>query len=384
MKPSATVEKFFRWLNNEALPYWASNGVDFETGGFVEQILPDGTPVLDVRRARLVARQIYAFHTAHRLGWRGDGVGLVQHGLEALLNNHISSDGVVIPRYLPATRAGEGDFDLYDQAFALFGLSYAARIFRKAEFESLALRLLKLMKETWSLSGGGFGETIPPRPPLKANPHMHLFEAAQAWMEISDAEEWRILASEIADLCLKHFIAPSTGALHEFFDLDWRIDSDTEIDVVEPGHQAEWAWLLIRWFRATGDCRYLEAARRLFSIAETAGVHRSRGRLVNELDAQLKYKTTLMRLWPQTERIKAITIFIEEHESAADCIDLEMRLDEAVASLMDYFAHPIAGAWWVHLDDADTPVQEPARASSLYHIMGAASELARATGIRLS
>jgi mannose-6-phosphate isomerase len=36
---------------------------------------------------------------------------------------------------------------------------------------------------------------------------------------------------------------------------------------------------------------------------------------------------------------------------------------------MRFFDHPVAGAWWEHLDVAGDPIIEPTRASSLYHIM---------------
>ena len=381
----SAVEPLFEWLSTKALPLWSTRGVDHELGGFIERIEPDGTLVGEMRRARLVARQIYSFRTAVELGWSGPGRELARHGLAALVSNHISDDDVAVPNHFPAIGKSAGDFDLYDQAFVLFGLANAIRVVPDAGLEARALRILARMREGWSHPAGGFQESHPPSTPLKANPHMHMLEAALSWAEISGDENWAELAREIVDLCLNKFLSPKTGALHEFFDLIWRIDHGSELDVVEPGHQSEWAWLLLRWGLATNSTsRVLPAARRLFDIAEREGCNVAQNKLINELNASLDIKWDYMRLWPQTERIKALILFAETTTSPTDRADLENRITGSVTALLDYFDHPIPGSWWEHMGPDGCPVTEPSRASSLYHIMGAAVELGRFTGARLT
>lgn len=380
-----SVATLFEWLSTKALPLWSTRGVDREFGGFIERIEPDGTLVGDVRRARLVARQIYAFRAAHELGWSGSGLELVRHGLAALVSHHISDDELAIPNHTPATGASGGGFDLYDQAFVLFGLANAARVEADAGLEERALRILARMRKDWAHPAGGFAESNPPSAPLKANPHMHTLEAALSWGEISGEGSWGELAAEIVDLCLSTFLSPETGGLHEFFDVSWRIDHGSELDVVEPGHQAEWAWLLLRWGLTTNSTSHvLPSARRLLDIAEQKGCNLEQNRLVNELNASLDVKWNYMRLWPQTERIKALILFAETTDSRTERTDLESRLAGSVTALLDYFDHPIPGSWWEHIGPDGRLVAEPARASSLYHIMGAAGELARFTGARLT
>ncbi|MDR0781536.1 MAG: AGE family epimerase/isomerase [Pseudomonadales bacterium] len=379
------VATLFDWLSTKALPLWSTRGVDYQQGGFIERIEPDGKLIGDVRRARLVARQIYAFRTASELGWSGPGLELARHGLAALIANHISDDDVAIPHHFPATGKSGGGFDLYDQAFVLFGLANAARVEPDAGLEARALRILSHMREGWGHPDGGFAQSTPPTAPLKANPHMHLLEAALSWSAISERGPWTDLAAEIVALCLGKFLSPNTGALHEFFDVAWRIDGRPERDVVEPGHQSEWAWLLLRWGLSTNNsARILCVARRLFDIAEREGCNATQHRLVNELDAKLDLKWGHMRLWPQTERIKALVLFAETTTSPTERADFEHRLAGAVSALLAYFNHPIAGSWWEHMAPDGHPIAEPARASSLYHIMGAVAELSRFTGARLA
>jgi mannose/cellobiose epimerase-like protein (N-acyl-D-glucosamine 2-epimerase family) len=372
------TDRLFRWLAEDALPLWSTVGVDSDRGGFVEQLTPDGKIIADVRRGRLVARQIFAFASAGQLGWKGSVDWLVDHGLAALLARHLSPQMEVIPRYIPAEDRGEGTFDLYDQAFVLFGLAHGYAHTADEKLAATALAILGNMRSAWALRGGGFAEHQPPRAPLKANPHMHLLEASLAWIEASTNPNWANLASEMVQLSVTHFIDPATGALHEYFETDWSTIEGPD-DVVEPGHQAEWAWLLGRWNVMKRTSGVEEATTRLVAIAEGAGRNRVQNLLINELNANLSPRDTRLRLWPQTERIKALVACYDRKPSA----ELGENIGAATNALLRYFQHPIAGSWWEHLDEHGDPMPEPARASSLYHIMGAANELARLTSLRL-
>jgi mannose-6-phosphate isomerase len=379
---SVVTRRFFDWLRSEALPLWSTTGVDSQ-GGFIEQLTPDGQVIADVRRARLVARQIFAFRSAADHGWSGPVERVVQHGLRALLDRHLTLEGQIVPRYIPAEDRGEGAFDLYDQAFVLFGLANGFAQICDPRLEATALSVLAKMRANWAQPGGGFAEHRPAQAPLKANPHMHLLEAALAWMEASSYPAWHELAAEIVKLCLDRFIDPATGSLHEYFDTDWNIIASGQEAVVEPGHQAEWAWLLLRWQKIQSTDGLETAAARLMAIAEGEGLDRNQQRLINELNGDLSSRDRRLRLWPQTERIKALIAFQEAEADPEIRVDLEERLVQAVGGMLRYFDHPIAGSWWEHFDEQGKAMWEPARASSLYHIMGAANGLARLTGLRL-
>ena len=58
------------WMFNDALPWWAANGVDRRDGGYVEQVTPDGADAgVAFKRTRVTARQIYVFSHGHMLGF---------------------------------------------------------------------------------------------------------------------------------------------------------------------------------------------------------------------------------------------------------------------------------------------------------------------------
>jgi len=373
----AIFQDFLTWLRQIALPLWASRGVDGAHGGFLERMMPDGSMTDDPRRARVSGRQIYVFSTAGALGFdQGDARRLVRHGLDWMLANHISDQNIIVPVVNAAGTPQHSHFDLYDQAFALFGFAAAASIGEDTqELNSKARILREHMLDGWKHPFAGFEEANPRSLPLKANPHMHMLEASLAWEAISDDSEWGNLTDELVELCLARFLLPPHGALHEFFDGDWRPMMIAPNDVVEPGHQAEWAWLLIRWGKSRNRPDAFEAARRLISIVEGPGKDVPQGLLVNELGPDLEIRDARMRLWPQTERIKALIALIGIAEDGQEIRKTELLLAEAVNGLMRFFEHPVAGSWWEHIGHDGKSINEPARASSLYHIVCAANEL---------
>lgn len=363
-------ELLLEWLFDKGLPLWAGVGVDRQAGGFFEKLTPAGQPTDEPRRARVVGRQVFSFAKAERLGWTGHARGLVRHGLDTLQRQHLSgSEGIVVPLVAPGGKVLGTAFDLYDHAFVLFGLAAAHAIGEEpAHLEAQAIALLERMRDGWCHPLAGFEEAQPRQLPLKANPHMHILEASLAWRETGASPAWDALADEIANLCLSHFLDAETGALHEYYDGDWRPLQGHGDAVVEPGHQYEWAWLLIRWGLLRNRPDALTAARRLIDLAETHGVDVARGMAINELNPDLTVRDDRARLWPQTERIKAHvalaaieTVPIRRSQALA-------RAAEACRGLMRFFDHPVAGSWWEHIDAQGQPAHEPARTSSLYHI----------------
>jgi mannose-6-phosphate isomerase len=371
------TEMLLNWLFQQALPFWSTRGVDRGHGGFYERLDPAGAILPEPRRARLVARQIYAFAAAERLGWAGPARPILRHGLTAL-DGFFAADGTLIATRTPEGETLNGAFDSYDHAFVLFALATAhASGERQEAARARAHRLLETMRQHYAHPRAGFEEASPPTLPLKANPHMHLLEACLAWSQTAPDPAWDRLADEIAELSLAAFIDPATGALYEYFDPDWRpLPGDKKI--VEPGHQFEWAWLLIRWGTLRERPDAIAAARRLVALAEAHGVDPSLGLAVNELHADLTIRDHRARLWPQTERLKAHVALQAIARDAGERAAAAGKTAEAARGMMRFFAHPVAGAWWEHIDRNGQPIIEPTRASSLYHIVLAIEVLSAA------
>ncbi|MFN4091471.1 MAG: AGE family epimerase/isomerase [Brevundimonas sp.] len=374
-------DRFFRWLRDEAYPLWARAGIDHDGFGFFEKITTDAAPVRVPRRARVIGRQIYAFSKSGDFGWNGPVKGLVRHGLSALPRLLRREDGLVCTLVSDDGTPMGGRPDLYDQAFTLFGLAAALPLVDEpVSLTAAADRLRGAVIAALAHPLAGFEEASPRTLPLKANPHMHMLEAALAWVEVSaggvtDPAPWNALADQIADLALARFIDPATGALHEFFDGDWN-RMGGELAVVEPGHQFEWGWLLMRWGRMRGREDALETGKRLVHIGEDHGLDPARGVLFAELHPDLSLRDPVSRLWPQTERIKAWVLLAENAGGDAALKDAALgKAAEAVNALMRYFRADLPGSWFDRMTPDGALIEEPAPASSFYHIVCAAQVL---------
>src|SRR5690606_1996689 len=231
---------------------------------------------------------------------------------------------------------------------------------KTTELTQRAARLRDDIQAGWAHPLGGFQEERSGQQPLRANPHMHLLEAALAWLEVSGDARWGALADELATLCLERFVG-SNGAAGEYFDRDWKPLDTTGLDLIEPGHQFEWAWLLLRWGRLRNRSDAVATARGLIEIGEYYGVCKTRDLVVNELHADLSLRDDLARLWPQTERLKvhSLAMAVATTPTAQDAA--AARAARAAAGLRQYFEHPHRGAWWEHLDLAGAPLMEASR-----------------------
>ncbi len=368
------------WFLTQAFPLWRTQGVDREHGGFFEKLDARGRPVEEPRRTRVVARQLYVCAAAQRLGWQGDTRDLLAHGLDFLLNRLRNPDGSFATSFDVHRGERNAQFDLYEQAFALFALAAVHESDRTAfaQLPGIALSTLQRMRQGWQHALGGFHESQPPQAPLRANPHMHLLEAALAWHRAcqGDTSAWAELADEVMALALDHLLDAPSGLVTEWFDLDWRPLPGERGTEAEPGHQFEWGWLLMQWAMARPEhprrTEALAAARRMIDLGEQLGVDPQRGVAINTLGTDGRWRDAHAKLWPQTERIKAWVTCAELADQALDHAEAARALSRATAatlSLLRYLAHPVPGAWHESLDAQGHWQTQDTRASSLYHIV---------------
>ena len=369
--PTAT-RTLLLWLKDDALPLWWERGADHDHGGFHELLGQDGAPVQADRRARVQARQIYSYGVGGRLSWTGPWKAALIHGLDFFLGRYRMENGLFRTLVHPDGTPADDTVWLYDQAFALLALSEACKALpERADFRPMAGAVIDALADR-RLPTGGFSEAAKDHP-FQSNPHMHLFEACLAWSEIDDDPVWNALADEIATLALTKFI-DRNGALHEFFAEDWSFEPGVDGRIVEPGHQFEWAWLLERWSRLRNRDDAHQAALRLFQIGAAHGVDRVRGVAFDQLLDDFSVYMPGARLWPQTERIKAATILAASAERS-EKEAFEREAVEAIEGLRTYLATPLRGLWRDKMKPDGTFVDEPAPASSFYHIVCAIAEL---------
>ncbi len=190
-----------RWLFDAALPLWWDIGADRGGGGFHEAIELDGKPLARPHRARSITRQVFSYCEAGRLGWNGPWREAALHALGYFRDHFISENSVVISVVELDGRVGDPTFDLYNQAFALLAYASGHRAFGETDgWRRLAIELRTTLAQSYAHPGGGFLEDRARRLPQRSNPHMHLFEAALAWIEVDGDPAWGAMADGIAKL----------------------------------------------------------------------------------------------------------------------------------------------------------------------------------------
>ena len=352
------------WLFDHALPIWWEIGADRVHGGFHEAIDLDGRPVPKAHRARTIARQAFSYCEAGRLGWKGPWREAALHALTFFHAHFIAPDDTVVSVVDLEGRCADARFELYNQAFALLAYASAHLTFGPAAgWRRHAIALRAALEQRFAHPLGGFLEGRDARQPQCANPHMHLFEAAIAWSALDDDPGWARMADRLAKLCLDQMIEPATGALREFYDGDWNPAAGIAGKVCEPGHHYEWAVLLDRWARRAAK-QQPEEVSRIVAFADTSGVN-AQGFVMNSVLTEGSVHDPVARLWAQAERIRAYLLQDRSGE----------QLSAAVGALWRFLATPTAGLWFDQLDERNVFIIEPARATSLYHIIGVAADL---------
>lgn len=357
------------WLFGAALPAWTTFGIDHSRGVMIDQLDQGGRCDPVNRRMRVQPRQAYAFARAKTLGWPGPSDYVVQVALQSLTRDFRRHDGL----YRTLLQHDDSILDdnpvLYDQAFALLALAHTNGL--KPDPEDEALVLLDRIQTTWLMANGGFRES---GDLYLSNPLMHLFEATLAWTEVGQSSRWAELADTLAGLALTRLMDPASGFIGEHYGADWQIASGQEGARIEPGHQFEWAWLLVRYGRLRDHKAAVLAAERLYE-AGLAGVDIARGVAVDAIDRDGRLLALTARLWPQTEWLKAALILLEEAEDPArKAIYLRDALN-AVRAVKYYIPEHLRGLWYDRMAPSGQLEPGPSPASTLYHLVEAITQL---------
>jgi mannose/cellobiose epimerase-like protein (N-acyl-D-glucosamine 2-epimerase family) len=368
------VAQLKNFIIERSLPLWSGEGWDHTGGGFVDRLDPQGrADALAPRRTFVQARQIYCFAKAAQMGWYPEGKAIALKGLEHLLSKAKAPDGQ--PGFVHRLDADGAVLDprrdTYDHAFVLLALATVYSLDRDAQVRSEIDAALSFVDTKLRSTHGGFAEGFPATLPRRQNPQMHLFEAMIALFDATNDLVFQQRAGDFYGLFVANLYDKQKQALGEYFEEDW---SKIEPVVVEPGHQAEWAWLLKGFERITG----CPTGRPRGELLATALRYQdaATGCLIDAGDTAGNITHATRRLWPQTEIAKAWIAQAESGEEGA--------ADQARAALArlerHYLRHPIAGGWYDQFDRDGTSLVATIPASSFYHVLCAVTEAEQVIG----
>ncbi len=353
------------WLFGSALPLWWDRGADHAAGGWFDKLDRAGVPVDLPKRLRVQARQAFVYAEAGRLGWDGPWQAACRHGIDFMLAKFRRPDGLyrasVTREGLPVVEAP----DLYDQAFVLFALAAGhAQLGRPEAYKAEAEALLDRLETLLGHPERGFEEASPRALPLRSNPHMHLLEALLAWVQAGGGAPFERHARAIVDLACDRLIDPATGAIGEYYDGDWAFHGDSG-RLREPGHQFEWANLLHVADRVLGG-DHRGQGERLHRFGTRHGVRD--GRVIAEVDAGGAAVDMSARLWAQTEWLRTMLV-LAPTMPPAEAEAAMLAAKSGVATIARFLDVPLPGLWVDRVSDRGVWLDEPAPASSFYHIV---------------
>jgi mannose/cellobiose epimerase-like protein (N-acyl-D-glucosamine 2-epimerase family) len=369
--PEQALRRLQLFVVQHALPLWATAGFDEAAGGFHERLQFSGEPIRDVPRRLLVqARQIVVYSRAALINWNSHDKVLALRAFESVCQRYRSPDGN--PGWIfsvdPSGRPKDKTRDLYTHAFVLYMLAWLHRLGGDPSCLSLADNTLSDIDRIFS-SGGepGFLSKVPgPTNLHEQNPHMHLLEALLALAEASGMERYLARANALVDLFDRALVDPATGSVREVFDENWKPDRAAGENLVEPGHQMEWAWLLREWERLTGSPAS-ERVGRLVAHATTYGIDREKGLVRGIVQERGSIVSGASRVWPQTEAIRALC-----REDASGKIWPNLVSDITDGLFRAHLPSDLNGGWIDQIDQEGIATVDYMPASTLYHLVGAA------------
>ncbi len=355
----------------DAYDLWWRHGADHVRGGFHEGLNHDLTSTGEPRRSRLHPRQAFAYSHAARLRWGGPSSSAVEHALRFFMTHYRRKDGLFRALVSPQGRPLNDEIVLYDQAFALLGLAAGYATLGEERWRASGIELHDALRARLAHPTLGFVEKFAQTEPLSSNSHMHLLEATLAW---SDARRRSALAHprrRARRACADSLDPASHGRTARIFYSGLAARSRTGSS--SPGISSNGRGCCCASMPRGNDRRIERTALRLIEIGETHGVHRKRRAAIALLGSDFSVRDPHARLWSQCERIKAAC----SAHALTGAAQYEAMALEAAETLRTYLDTPIRGLWRDRLDAWGSFVEEPAPASSLYHLVGAVLELSR-------
>jgi len=366
LDPGSYKMRVCHWLQEQAWPLWAENGVDAK-GGFYEKLDFEARPIPAVKRMRTMARQIYVFAMAHQSGWQQSrALQLVDHGLDFIASKGRSDHGGWITSFDAQGGVLDRQEDLYDQAFVLLALAHAHKVGHQQAYALMEETLAFLDTYLADTKCGGFFENLAQdRPYRRSNPHMHLLEAFLDWFALTGEPRFIERAGEIAKLFHRHLFDADHWTLGEYFTQNWQPAPGQQGEICEPGHHFEWAWLLANYANNRSQPDFFLIAHKLYASSLARGINRATGLSFNRISKFGSPLDCATRSWQQTEIIKAAM--------ALDQVpgpDLKPEIEARIGRLFRWHIDPAPKGLWIDAIDAKgRGLSRNVPASILYHLV---------------
>ncbi|UXI70434.1 AGE family epimerase/isomerase [Tahibacter amnicola] len=385
-QPDFRSPTFLRAHIAHTMAFYHPRAIDPD-GGFFHYFLDDGS-IYDRSHRHLVSSTRFVFNYA--MAYREFGSQAYRdaavHGLNYLHQVHRNAQTGGYAWTIRDGKPEDTTNHCYGLAFVL--LAYATAL--KAGIESAR----PVIGETWDLLEKHFWEPGPGlyRDEADAfwnfstyrgqNANMHLCEALLAAYEATLEQRYLARALALADAMTRRQSAQSNGLVWEHYDANWQIDWEYNLDNprhlfrpwgFQPGHQTEWAKLLLILDRHVRADWLVPTARHLFDTAVERSWDKRRGGMYYGFAPDGSVCDDDKYFWVQAESFAAAALLAERTGDAAYW-DIYTKL---WAYAWEHFVDHRWGAWYRILDAenrAYSAEKSPAGKTD-YHTMGACYEV---------
>ncbi len=369
-----TVEMLSHKLLQRWVPKWYEAFCDHDLGGFYERLGHSFKPVMTGQR-RLITqcRQLSVYsHAVVEGGGRAFG-GLDRHFAFMVSRYHDMAGGgwrfSIDDDGKPLDEAN----DLYALAFVIFACSHYYRATGEEQARVLAGSTLEFIDRQFRVAGmPGLAEAVDKAcMPLldrlrRHESHMHLLEACLFAAETFREPRYNRMADEMIDLFLTYFYDHENNRLSEYFSNDLKEPAPEKGHIIlEPGHYAEWIWLLKRYAGHCGaPARYDDMCAAMLEWASTAGWDSEYGGIYDELAPDGTVVADTKRLWPFAEALKANALMLD---SGVDKVKLKARINDMVRVFKSHYMQE-RGFWteWLNRDLSEATDYMPG--TTPYHV----------------
>jgi len=358
-------------------------------GGFFHYFLDDGT-VYERDHRHLVSSTRFIFNYAS--AWLEFGEPAyqqaVRHGVAYLRDVHRDP---VRGGYAWTLRGGaveDADNHTYGLAFVMLAYAWALKAGMPEAREWVAETWQLLEQHCWEPSQGLYRDQADADWQFSnyrgQNANMHLCEALLNAFEATGEARYLQRAVQLAEAITRRQAARSGGLVWEHYDTHWLPDWDYNKDDprnlfrpwgFQPGHQTEWAKLLLMLERHVQADWLLPVARHLFDTAVARSWDATHGGLHYGFAPDGTICDGDKYFWVQAESLAAAALLATRTGDAAYWQWYHRLWDYSWRHLVDH-QH---GAWFRILDANNQPydAQKSPAGKTDYHTMGACHEVLR-------
>ena len=269
MDPQALRKAIEAELEENLLPFWRLQSLDDTNGGFIAEMTNDGELRPDAAKGLILnSRILWTFSTLFAARREPEDLALACRAyewIEEFMRDR--RNGGYLWRVDSQGKPLDGEKKIYGQAFVIYALSAYAVATGDPDAVDSARDLFELIEtHAHDSEHGGYIEAraddwteaselrLSDKDMAAAksmNTHLHVLEAYTDLYRVWPDERVATRLRELIDLFGKHILDPERRHLHHFFDVEWRILSDT----YTYGHDIEAAWLLCEAAEALSDSK---------------------------------------------------------------------------------------------------------------------------------